>query len=72
MKKAYHFLAWFIAGQAAQIVLHIVSKTNYMMHPVLFCGAAGFLLAVCVFAGARITRERTALSYLDYAEGRHE
>ena len=72
MKKAYQYLAWFVAGQIAQIVLHLVSKTNYMLHPVLFCGAAGFLLAVCVFAGARITREKTALSYLDYAEGRRK
>lgn len=73
MKKAYKYLLWFIAGQAAQIVLHLVSKNNYMMRPVMFCAAAGFLLAVCVFAGASITREKTtALSYLDYAEGRHE
>lgn len=72
MKKAYKYLAWFIAGQLAQIVLHLVSKSNYMMHPVLFCAAAGFILTVCVFAGAYITREKkTELTYLDYAEGRH-
>lgn len=71
MKKAYKYLAWFVAGQAVQIVLHLVSKNNYMMRPVLFCSAAGFLLAVCVFAGAYLTREKeTALTYLDYAEGK--
>ena len=73
MKKAYKYLAWFLAGQIAQIVLQMVANTNYMHHPVLFCASAGFLLTVCVFAGASITREKTtALTYMDYAEGRHE
>lgn len=71
MKKAFKYLAWFVAGQFVQIILQIVANNNYMRHPVLFCSAAGFLLAVCVFAGAYLTREKeTALTYLDYAEGK--
>ena len=72
MKKAIKYLLWFVAGQLVQIVLQMVANGNYMHHPVLFCAAAGFLLAVCVFAGAYLTREkRTALTYMDYAEGKH-
>ena len=71
MKKAIKYLLWFVSGQIAQIVLQMVANGNYMRHPVLFCSAAGFLLTVCVFAGAYITREKpTALTYLDYAEGK--
>lgn len=73
MKKAIKYLLWFVAGQLVQIVLQMVANGNYMHHPVLFCAAAGFLLTVCVFAGAYLTREKsTALTYMDYAEGRHE
>lgn len=73
MKKAIKYLLWFVSGQIAQIVLQMVANGNYMRHPVLFCASAGFLLTVCVFAGASITREKTtALTYMDYAEGRHE
>ena len=71
MKKAIQYLLWFVAGQSAQLVLQTVANNNYMHRPVLFCSAAGFLLAVCVFAGAYLTREKeTALTYLDYAEGK--
>ena len=72
MKKASKYLAWFVAGQIAQLVIQTVANNNYMHHPVLFCAAAGFLLTVCVFAGAYLTREKsTALTYMDYAEGKH-
>lgn len=70
MKKAIKYLLWFVAGQFVQIILQIVANNNYMHRPVLFCSAAGFLLTVCVFAGAYITREKESLSYLDYAEGK--
>lgn len=72
MKKAIKYLLWFVAGQLVQIVLQMVANGNYMHNPVLFCAAAGFLLTVCVFAGAYLTREKsTALTYMDYAEGKH-
>lgn len=72
MKKAIKYLLWFVAGQLVQIVLQMVANGNYMHHPVLFCAAAGFLLTVCVFAGAYLTREKsTAMTYMDYAEGKH-
>ena len=72
MKKAIKYLLWFVAGQLVQIVLQMVANGNYMHHPVMFCAAAGFLLTVCVFAGAYLTREKsTALTYMDYAEGKH-
>lgn len=72
MKNAIKYLLWFVAGQLVQIVLQMVANGNYMHHPVLFCAAAGFLLTVCVFAGAYLTREKeTALTYMDYAEGKH-
>lgn len=71
MKKAIKYLLWFVSGQIAQIILQLVANNNFMHHPVMFCAAAGFLLTVCVFAGAYITREKpTALTYLDYAEGK--
>lgn len=71
MKKAIKYLLWFVAGQSAQLVLQTVANNNYMHRPVLFCSAAGFLLAVCVFAGAYLTRtDDKKLSYLDYAEGK--
>ena len=70
MKKAYKYLAWFVAGQAVQIILQLVANGNYMRKPVLFCAAAGFLVAVCVYAGARVMKPEEPMSYLDYAEGK--
>ena len=73
MKKAYKFIAWFVAGQTAQIVLAILAKVSWMNRPIWFGVASGFLLTVCIYAGAKLTAPKeTALTYLDYAEGRHE
>lgn len=72
MKKAIKFLAWFVIGQAAQIILAILAKVSYMDKPILFCAAAGVLLTVCIFAGAKLAAgdPKHEKTYLDYAEGR--
>lgn len=44
----------FIAGQVVQIILSVVAKNCFMLRPILFCGAAGFLVLVAVFAGIKI------------------
>lgn len=68
MKKAFKYLAWFIAGQAIQIVLAILAKVSFMSRPIWFCVAAGFLLTVAVIAGAKLVAEPKKMTYKDYAE----
>ena len=71
MKKIWKVLVAFLAGEAVQIVLQLVAEVNFMRHPVLFCGAAGFLVFVAVFSGARLgVRDGANIrTYRDYAEG---
>lgn len=73
MKKVCKVLVAFLVGEAVQIVLQLVAVVNFMRNPVLFCGAAGFLVFVAVFAGARLGvrdgEKDAGKSYRDYAEG---
>lgn len=72
MKMVGRVLIAFLVGEAVQIVLQIVAEVNLMRHPVWFCGAAGFLVFVAVFAGARLGvrdgLKDSRKTYRDYAE----
>lgn len=70
MKKSTKLLIAFILGQAVQVVLHAVSMNFWENRRILFCCAAGFLVAVAVFAGVMITKEEKPLTYEDYANGK--
>lgn len=67
MKKSTKLLIAFILGQAVQVVLHAVSMNFWENRRILFCCAAGFLVAVAVFAGVCITKDEKPMSYEDYA-----
>lgn len=69
MKKSTKLLIAFILGQAVQVILHAVSMNFWENRRILFCCAAGFLVAVAVFAGVCITKEET-LTFEDYANGK--
>ena len=73
-KKIARCLAWYVVGQITQLVLALVAKVSYMDKPILFSLAAGFLVTVAICAGVKLARgeKPEKLSYLDYAEGRHE
>lgn len=67
MKQSTKLLIAFILGQAVQIVLHAVSMNFWENRRILFCVAAGFLVAVAVFAGVCINREEKPLTYEDWS-----
>ena len=56
-------LVAFVAGQFVQVIAHLIAKTNYMMRPVLFCIAAGFLVFVLLGKDDKPKKK----SYKDYA-----
>lgn len=62
----------FIMGQIVQIILHILANANYMRFPVLFCGAAGFLVMISVVAGITLAdsekKPEHKKSYMDYVQ----
>lgn len=72
MKKAYKYLAWFLVGQAVQIILAILAKVSYMDKPILFSVAAGVLITVAIVAGVKLAggEPKHEKTYLEYAEGR--
>ena len=70
-KGTIKVLVAFIAGQAVQIVCHAVSFSFWENRQIPFCVAAGFLIALAVFAGAWLNRDtepKHTKSYMDYAE----
>ena len=71
-KKCKQSLVWFVAGMVVQIIAHMLAKSNYMVHPVLFCIAAGFLILVAVGTGmvvaGRDIPEQKPKSYMDYVK----
>lgn len=69
MKKSTKLLIAFILGQAVQVILHAVSMNFWENRRILFCCAAGLLMAVAVFAGVMITKEEKPLTFEDYANG---
>lgn len=72
-KQCKNSLVWFVMGMIVQIIAQILAKQNYMIHPVWFCVAAGFLILVAVGAGmiveGRTHIEEKPMSYMDYVEG---
>jgi len=71
-KKCKGSLVWFIVGMVVQVIAQILAKQTYMLHPVLFCIAAGFLILVAIGAGMVVAEkdktEQKPMSYMDYAE----
>lgn len=71
-KRSTKVLAGFIAGQAVQIVCHVLTRTAKMELPVAFCSAAGFLVLVAIVAGVVLAegdksetkREKTHIDYV--------
>ena len=68
--KCKKYLAWFIAGQAVQLIAHLLARVSWMNKPVLFCLAAGFLILVAVGVGMFVAgqEKQTPKSYRDWAE----
>lgn len=66
--KGAGVLAAFVVGQATQIILHALSMNFWESSRIPFCTAAGFLVAVAVFAGMYIARPAPAMSYQDWAQ----
>lgn len=62
----------FVLGQAVQIVCHAVCINFWERWQIPFCAAAGFLIALAVFAGAWISRSPVEpehiKTYKDWAE----
>lgn len=56
-KKCKQSLLWYVAGMVVQIIAQILAKNNYMIHPVLFCLAAGFLIFVALGVGMFVAGE---------------
>jgi len=68
-KKAGRCLLWFTVGQIVQILLNVLSRGNGSEHPLAFCGSAGFLILVAVFAGVRLATVEE--NRLPWGSGRH-
>ena len=68
MNKAVKYLAWFVVGQAVQVVLAILAKVSYMSKPILFSVMAGFLITVAIIAGVKMVEPPKQKSYREYAE----
>lgn len=71
MKKSTAIMLAFVLGQGVQIVCHAVALNLWEYRQIPFCLAAGFLVAVAVFAGVNIARgdEGKPMTYLDFARG---
>lgn len=71
-KKTAKVMAAYIIGNLVQIVLAILAKVAYMSRPILFCGAAGFLVLTAVVAGISLANSDKApvhqKTYREYAE----
>lgn len=70
MSKAYKYIAWFLVGQAVQVILAVLAKVSFMSKPILFSVAAGVLITVAIYAGTRLAEPKKEKTYLDYAEAR--
>ena len=69
MSKAVKYLAWFLVGQAVQVILAILAKVSYMSKPILFSVMAGFLITVAIIAGVKMVEPpKPTKSYREYAE----
>lgn len=59
----------YVLGNAVQILLHTVADFNYMMRPILFCGAAGIIIFALILFGVAISGgEQKPKHYADYVE----
>ena len=70
-KNSGRILLAFVVGQGMQLVLALLAKVSYMNRPILFCLAAGFILALAVVAGMRVIllqEQERPRSYHEWAE----
>ena len=65
MKNCKTYLLWFAAGQVVQLVLSIIGKAWRMDHPILFCAAAGLIVAVLIGAGMYVANQENNPTYDD-------
>ena len=72
MKKTAKYLIAYIAGNIVQIILNALAKNTYMMHPIWFCIAAGFLVLAAIMGGVILSNSEKETvkkkSYADYAK----
>lgn len=68
--SAVRLLIAFLLGQGVQLVIHAVCFNYWEQYQLPFCAAAGFLVAVAVFAGMRVaTREaESAAAHIRYED----
>ena len=76
-KESKNSIVWFISGMLVQILGHIVAKTNYMLHPVWFCAAFGFIMLIAVVTGmlfegcSKPKKTTNQMTYEEIAELEH-
>lgn len=70
-RRTAKVLIAYLLGNCVQIILHTLAANNYMMRPILFCIAAGFLVFLAVVSGVTLANSenpRRMKTYAEYAE----
>ena len=68
--KTRKVLIAYVAGNIVQLILHALANNTYLLHPILFCSAGGFLVLAAIIGGVMLANGEKVQkkSYADYAK----